>query len=82
MRKFAIKLNEWYEKDEDGVEIGHTIRELEYQQEEEKQDSIRDLKTWILLKGIEYGEDLCPCFIKIFKYSRYNNSKKTDVISE
>ena len=82
MRNFAIKLNEWDEKDEDGSDTGHTIRELKYQQEEDKQDSIKDLKRWLLFKGIEYNEDLCPCFIKIFKYSHYDNSKKKNIITE
>ena len=76
MRKFAIELNEWYTKDEDRPDIGHTIKKLEYEQEEGKQDSIRDLKRWLLFKGFELEEDLCPCFIKIYKYSHYDNSKK------
>ena len=44
MRKFAIELNEWYKKDVDRTDIGHTIKKLEYEQEEGKQDTIRDLK--------------------------------------
>ncbi len=76
MRKFAIELNEWYKKDVDRTDIGHTIKKLEYEQEEGKQYSIGDLKRWLLFKGFELEEDLCPCFIKIYKYSHYDNSKK------
>ena len=82
MRKFTIELNEWYTKDEDRSDIGHTIKKLEYEQEEGKQDSIRDLKRWLLFKGFELEEDLCPCFIKIDKYSYYDNSKKLKILQE
>ena len=82
MRKFAIELNEWYTKDEDRSDIGHTIKKLEYEQEEGKQYSIGDLKRWLLFKGFELEEDLCPRFIKIDKYSYYDNSKKLKILQE
>ena len=67
MRKFAIELNEWFDKDVNGDDIGHTIHKLTYIQEEGRQDSIKDLKRWLLFKGFECEQDLCPCFIKIHK---------------
>ena len=80
MRKFAIELNEWYEKDSDGRPIGHTIRYLTYIQNEGKQDTIKNLKNWIFEKGLENSDDLCPCFIKIDKYSHYDNEKKRNIL--
>ena len=82
MRKFAIELNEWYKKDDDGCNIGHTIHNLTYEQEEGKQNTIKDLKTWILFKGLNINEDLCPCFLKIQKYSHYDNIKKTNIVGD
>ena len=79
-RKFTIKLNEWYKKDSDGHKIGHTIRKLTYEQNGE-QKNIKDLKTWILYQSME-NEDLCPCFIKIDKYSSYDYKKKLDILEE
>ena len=73
-RKFTIKLNEWYKKDSDGSKIGHIICKLKYEQKG-GQKTIKDLKNWILCQSFE-NEDLCPCFIKIDKYSHYDNSKK------
>ena len=80
MRKFAIKLNEWHKKGEDRSDIGHTIKKLEYEKEKGKQDSIGDLKRWLLFKGFELEEDLWPCLIKIDKYSHYDNSKKLKIL--
>ena len=82
MRKFAIELNEWYKKDDDGLDIGHTIHNLTYEQEEGKQNTIKDLKTWILFKGLNINEDLCPCFLKIQKYSHYDNIKKINIVGD
>ena len=82
MRKFNIELNEWYKKDIDGSDIGHTIRELVYVQKEGVQNTIKDLKTWLLMKGLEDNEDICPCFLKIHKYSYYDNIKKRKIILE
>ena len=82
MRKFNIELNEWYKKDIDGSDIGHTIRELVYVQKEGVQNTIKDLKTWLLIKGLEDNEDICPCFLEIHKYSYYDNIKKRKIILE
>ena len=82
MRKFSIELNEWYKKDENGKDIGQSIKKLIYKQEEGKKDSIKDLKRWLLFKGFECNEDLCPCFIKIYRYSSYDNVTKTNVLQE
>ena len=79
-RKFAIKLNEWYKKDSDGHKIGHTIRKLTYEQKG-GQNTIKDLKNWILYQSFE-NEDLCPCFIKIQRYSYYDNKKKLNTLEE
>ena len=83
MRRFRITLNEWYEKDEnDGTDIGHYIGKLTFEQKEGEQNTIRDLKNWLLLKGLEDNNDFCPCFLKIHKYSHYNNSKGRNVVTE
>lgn len=68
IRKFSIELNEWYKQESDGCKIGHTVRKLTYEQNGE-QKTIKDLKTWVLYQSME-NEDLCPCFIKIDKYSK------------
>lgn len=83
MRRFRIDLNEWYKKDKnDGTDIGRTIGELTFEQKEGEQNTIRDLKNWLLLKGLEDNNDFCPCFLKIYKYSHYNNSKGLDIITK
>ena len=83
MRRFLITLNEWYKKDEnDGTDIGHNIGKLTFEQKEGEQNTIRDLKNWLLLKGLEDNNDFCPCFLKIHKYSHYNNSKGSNVLTE
>jgi chromosome segregation ATPase len=79
-RKFTIKLNEWYKKDFDGSKIGRNIRELTYEQKG-GQNTIKDLKNWILYQSFE-NEDLCPCFIKIEKYSYYDNKKQHNILEE
>ena len=80
MRRFRIILNEWYEKDDnDGTKIGHNIGELTFEQKEGEQNTIRDFKNWLLLKGLEDNNDFCPCFLKIHKYSHYNNTKKLNI---
>ena len=62
MRRFRIDLNEWYKKDKnDGTDIGRTIGELTFEQKEGEQNTIRDLKNWLLLKGLEDNNDFCPC---------------------
>jgi len=82
MRKFAIELNEWYDKDVNGSDIGHTIHKLTYIQEEGRQDSIKDLKRWLLFKGFECEQDLCPCFIKILKYSHYDRVNQRRILQD
>ena len=82
MRKFSIRLNEWFMKDSDGTDIGHTVNDLTYEQKEGQQKTIKDLKNWIFEKGLEYNEDLCPCFLKIGKYLYYDNLKKMDKVQD
>ena len=68
MRKFTIYLNEWYCKDQfDNSDIGQTIKILTFDQKCGVQNTIRDLKNWLLWKGLEDNEDLCPCFLEIYK---------------
>ena len=80
IRKFAIELNEQCKKDSDGSKIGHTIRKLTYEQKG-GQNTIKDLKNWILCQSFE-KEGLCPCFIKIDKYSYYDYKKKQNTLKE
>lgn len=82
MRYFRVELNEWYAKDNDGSDIGHTIRILTFEQEEGVQKTIKDLKTWILMRGFEENEDICECFLKIYQYSYYDNIKKKIILKE
>ena len=81
MRKFTIYLNEWYCKDQfDNSDIGQTIKILTFDQKCGVQNTIRDLKNWLLWKGLEDNEDLCPCFLEIYKYSYFDNMKNTNII--
>ena len=87
MRKFAILLNEWFCKNQnDFSDIGRAIKKLTFQQDEGKQNTIQDVKNWILWKGLEDNEDsckdLCPCFLTIWKYLYYDNIKKSNVIAQ
>jgi len=52
---------------------------LTFEQKEGEQNTIRDLKNWLLLKGLEDNNDFCPCFLKIHKYSHYDNTKKLNI---
>ena len=45
MRKFAIELNEWYKKDVDRTDIGHTIKKLEYELSQYKNNSTIDMSN-------------------------------------
>ena len=83
MRRFPVILNEWYEKDKnDNSDIGHNIGKWTFEQNEGEQKTIKDLKNWLLWKGFENNQDLCPCFIKIHKYSCYNNLTNRDILKE
>ena len=83
MRKFTIELNEWYTKDwHDNTDIGHTIKKLTFEQKIGVQNTIGDLKNWLLWKGLEDNENLCPCFIKIQKYKCYDNNKKRIIVTD
>ena len=83
MRKFTIDLNEWYDKDSsDNSKIGRNIKILTYEQKEGIQNTIGDLKNWLLWHGLENNEDLCPCFLTIDKYKHYNNTKKRNILSK
>ena len=41
----------------------------------------KNYKTWILYQSME-NEDLCQCFIKIERYSSYNNKTQRDILEE
>lgn len=55
---------------------------MTYIQEEGRQDSIKDLKRWLLFKGFECEQDLCPCFIKILKYSHYDRVNQRRILQD
>lgn len=83
MRRFPVILNEWYKKDKnDNRDIGHNIGKWTFEQNVGEQKTINDLKNWLLWKGFENNQDLCPCFIKIHKYSCYDNLKKGEILEE
>lgn len=76
MRKFAITLNRWDEKDSNGRQNGKSIRHLTYEQKEGVQNTIKDVKNWILMMSLENNDDLCTCFLSIWKYFHYDNKQK------
>ena len=83
MRKFPVVLNEWYEIHSNyNSDIGRKIGYWTFIQNEGEQNTIKDLKNWLLWKGFENNQDLCPCFIKIFKYSCYNNLNNRNMLTE
>ena len=83
MRKFTIKLTEWNDRDWfDNSQIGRYIKTLTYEQKEGIQNTIGDLKNWLLWHGLENNEDLCPCFLTIHKYNYYNSEKNREVLSQ
>ena len=82
MRKFKVEIHEWYSKYEDGTDRGHLIHNTFYiEQNEGEKKTFEDVKNYIRDQcEDEFNDKFCPCFLQIYKYVRYNETKKSNTV--